>query len=393
MPQPFHASARPTLGVEWEIALVDPQTRDLVPRAGEVIEKVAAAHPEIHLEREFLANTVELVTPVCRNAGETTAYLDSCLRAIKEATDELGLKLWSSGSHPFSDFRTQPVSEKGHYKEIIERTQYWGNQMLIWGIHVHVGISDKDRVWPIINAMLTMYPHLLALTASSPGWDGIDTGYASNRTMLYQQLPTAGLPYQFRNWQEWESYMDDQDKSGVINHTGSMHFDIRPAGKWGTIEVRVSDATSNLRELSAVVALTHLLVIYFDRMIDRGEALPSLQDWHVAENKWRAARYGMEALIITSRDTDERLVTEDLEDWLEKLAPLAKEFDCEGELGLVREIMERGAGYQRQRAIFQQTGSWEAAVDATCAEMNTLRPLAGGEVASGQGHKEDADER
>lgn len=144
--------------------------------------------------------------------------------------------------------------------------------MLIWGIHVHVGVSDKDRVWPIINAMLTMYPHLLALSASSPGWDGIDTGYASNRTMLYQQLPPRACTYQFDNWQQWESYMRDQDISGVINHTGSMHFDIRPARQVGTIEVRVSDATSNLRELSAIVALTHLLVVALRPHDRRGRA-------------------------------------------------------------------------------------------------------------------------
>lgn len=374
MTQPFNASANPTVGVEWEIALIDPQTRDLVPRAGEVLSEVATTHPYLHFEREFLANTIELVTPVCHNAGEATAYLETCIDALRPVVEEKGLRLWASGSHPFSDFRTQPVSEKGHYKEIIERTQYWGNQMLIWGIHVHVGVSDKDRVWPIINAMLTMYPHLLALSASSPGWDGIDTGYASNRTMLYQQLPTAGLPYQFDNWQQWESYMRDQDISGVINHTGSMHFDIRPAGKWGTIEVRVSDATSNLRELSAIVALTHLLVVYFDRMIDAGEPLPTLQDWHVAENKWRAARYGLDAIVITSRATDECLVTEDLKDWLDKLAPLAAEFGCEKELARVNEIIARGAGYQRQRSIYRETGSWEDAVDATCQEMDELLP-------------------
>lgn len=367
--QEFHASQKPTLGVEWEIALIDPKTRDLVSKAGDVVALVNADHPEIHLEREFLANTVELVTPVCHTVPEAVAHLETALDAVKAAADSLGLKLWGSGSHPFSDFRTQPTSSKGTYREIIARTQYWGNQMLIWGIHTHVGISDKDRVWPIINALLTKFPHLLALTASSPGWEGTDTGYASNRTMLYQQLPTAGLPYQFKSWSEWEDYMRDQDISGVINHTGSMHFDIRPAGKWGTIEVRVCDSTSNLKELAAVVALTHCLVVHYDRMIDRGEPLPSLQEWHVAENKWRAARYGMDAIVITSRDTDERLVTDDLKDLVKELSPLAAELGCLNELHYVLEIISKGAGYQRQRKLFQTTGSWIPAVDATIAEM------------------------
>lgn len=371
----FKRSPRPTLGVEWEIALVDPETRDLAPRAAEILEIVAKNHPEVHLEREFLQNTVELVTGVCDTVPEAVSELSHDLDALKEAANSLGLRLWTSGSHPFSDFRENPVSEKGSYDEIIARTQYWGNQMLIWGIHVHVGISHEDRVWPIINALLTNYPHLLALSASSPAWDGLDTGYASNRTMLYQQLPTAGLPYQFQSWDEWCSYMADQDKSGVINHTGSMHFDIRPASKWGTIEVRVADSTSNLRELSAIVALTHCLVVHYDRMIDAGEELPSLQQWHVSENKWRAARYGLDAEIIISRDTDEAMVQDELRRLVAQLMPLANELGCARELELVLEILERGGGYERQRRAFKETGSWKAAVDLACDELNDLKAL------------------
>lgn len=373
-PIEFHASPEHTLGVEWEIALIDPGTRDLAPRAEEVITRVNQEYPEVHLEREFLQNTVELVTGVCRDVPEAIAELDHDLQAIKAVAADLGLRLWSSGSHPFSDFRENPVSEKGSYTEIIERCRYWGNQMLIWGIHVHVGISHRDRVWPIINAVMTKFPHLLALTASSPGWDGLDTGYASNRTMLYQQLPTAGMPYNFQTWSQWESYMHDQSISGVINHTGSMHFDVRPAPKWGTVEVRISDATSNLRELAAVVAFTHCLVVHFDRMIDDGKELPQLQPWHVAENRWRAARYGLEAIVITSPATDERLISDELVDMTDELMPLARELGCAEELAIVPEIVETGAGYARQRELFERRGSWVPAVDLAIEEMDRLRP-------------------
>lgn len=371
----FARSPQPTLGVEWEVALVDPSTRDLVPRASEIVDAVAQSAPEIHLEKEFLQNTVELVTGICHSVPEAIAELHTGIRAVQAAAEERGMRVWASGGHPFSDFRKNPVSEKQTYSEIINRTQYWGQQMLLWGTHVHVGISHEDRVWPIINALMTKYPHLLAISTCSPGWDGIDTGYASNRTMLYQQLPTAGMPYQFENWQQWQDYMRDQSISGVINHTGSMHFDIRPASKWGTIEVRVSDAASNLRELSAVVALTHCLVVHYDRMIDAGEQLPTLQPWHVAENKWRAARYGMDALVITSRETDERWVEDELTDMVEQLTPLACELGCARELELVLEIIERGAGYERQRTQFETSGDWKSVVDMTCDELDTLTPL------------------
>ena len=370
----FARSAGPTLGVEWEICLVDPETRDLVPRAAEVIDEVQARHPDIHLEREFLQNTIELVTPICANTSEAIQALNKDLTAIKEVADEKGLKLWASGGHPFSDFRTNPLSPKNTYEEIVNRTQYWGQHMLLWGIHCHVGISHEDKVWPIINAVMTKYPHLLAISASSPGWDGIDTSYASNRTMLYQQLPTAGMPYQFQSWDEWVSFMRDQQTSGVINHTGSMHFDVRPAAKWGTIEVRISDATSNLRELAAVVALTHCLIVHYDRMLERGAELPTLQQWHVAENKWRGARYGMDALVITNRDTDEAWVKDELQLLIDELKPVAADLGCVDELNLVREIIQRGAGYERQRAIYARTGDWKDVVDATCAEMWELTP-------------------
>lgn len=371
----FNRSPAPTIGVEWEVGLVDPETRDLVPKAVELIDLVAPRHPELHFEREFLQNTVELVTGVHTSVPDAVHELERGVEALRAGAEELGVKLWASGSHPFSDWREQPVSPKMTYAEIINRTKYWGSQMLIWGVHVHVGISHEERVWPIINALMTKYPHMLALSACSPAWEGVDTGYASNRTMLYQQLPTAGLPYQFGSWREWEQFQYDQATSGVTSHTGSMHFDIRPAAKWGTIEVRVADATSNLRELSAVVALTHCLVVHYDRMIDRGEELPTLQPWHVAENKWRAARYGMEALVVTSRDTEERWVTQELSELVDTLSPLAEELGCLAELTLIDEIVERGAGYTRQRRVHTLTGDWKQVVDATCAEMVEMRPL------------------
>ena len=368
----FARSPEPTLGVEWEICVVDKETRALVPRAPEIIDAISATNPNVHLEREFLQNTVELVTPVCKNTKEAVDKLAESLAVVRAEADARDLDLWASGGHPFSDFREQALSPKISYKEMINRTQYWGQQMLLWGIHCHVGISHEDRVWPIINAVMTHYPHLLAISASSPGWDGLDTGYASNRTMLYQQLPTAGMPYQFQSWAEWVQFMDDQRTSGVINHTGSMHFDVRPAAKWGTIEVRISDATSNLRELAAVVALTHCLVVYYDQLLDAGEALPTLQPWHVAENKWRGARYGLDALVITSRDTDERWLRDELVTLVDTLQPVAAQLGCTRELNLVLEIMQRGAGYQRQRRIYEMTGSWHDVVAATCAEMQEM---------------------
>ncbi|MGV0348020.1 glutamate--cysteine ligase [Corynebacterium sp. 23_3061] len=353
----FNASPAPTLGVEWELALVDPTTLDLTPRAGELLQVMSTMDPNHRVVREFLSNTIEFVTAVCETVADVENDLRESLDLALRAADDIGVELLSVGTHPFAHWGDQELSDKTNYQQIIERTQWWGRQMLIWGIHVHVGVRSKDRVWPIINAMLTLYPHILAMSASSPAWEGMDTGYASNRTLLYQQLPTAGLPYPTKTWDEWEEFTRDQLRSGVIDKPDAMHLDIRPAGKWGTIEVRFADTTTNMRDLSAIVAFVHCAVVYFDRAYDRGEDLPSLQQWHIVENKWRAARYGLDAIVIVDRDTNEKDVRDDIREWVKRLRPIADDLSCRRELEDVLTIVKEGAAYERLRRIARAAGA------------------------------------
>lgn len=348
--------SQPTVGIEWEVALLDPETRDLTPRAEELLARMDQKYPGHRVTREFLANTVEMVTGVHQSIPEAVGDLREQLQQLLDCADELGMQLFSAGTHPFANWGDQQLSQKPSYREIIERTQYWGRQMIIWGIHVHVGVGSKEKVWPIINAVMTHYPHVLALSASSPAWEGLDTGYASNRTLLYQQLPTAGTPYQFESWEEWEDFCSDTDKSGVVNHTGSWHFDVRPSA-YGTVEVRFADATMTVWELAAICAYTHCLVVYFERKFDAGAQLPTLQLWHIAENKWRAARYGLDAEIIVDRDTTERWVKDELRDWVRTLMPIAEELGCAAELADVERIIERGGDYELQRQAARQAGA------------------------------------
>jgi glutamate---cysteine ligase / carboxylate-amine ligase len=243
--------------------------------------------------------------------------------------------------------------------------------MLIWGVHVHIGISSAHKVMAIISSLLNHYPHLLALSASSPFWGGQDTGYASNRAMMFQQLPTAGLPFQFRTWSQWEGFVHDQKKTGIIDHMDEIRWDIRPSPHLGTVEVRVFDGVSNLRELSALVALTHCLVVDLDRRLDAGESLPTMPPWHVQENKWRAARYGLDAVVILDADSNERLVTDDLDDLLTRLHPVARSLGCTEELAGVCDIYRLGASYQRQRKVADENdGDLRAVVDALVSELD-----------------------
>jgi carboxylate-amine ligase len=189
--------------------------------------------------------------------------------------------------------------------------------------------------------------------------------------MMFQQLPTAGLPFQFRSWREFERFVHDQKKTGIIDHLNEIRWDIRPSPHLGTVEVRIFDGVSNLRELSALVALTHCLIVDLDRRLDAGEQLPVMPPWHVQENKWRAARYGLEAIIILDADSNERLVTEDLDDLLTRLAPVAESLHCSGELAAVADIPRRGASYQRQRRVAESHGGdLGAVVNALVDELD-----------------------
>ncbi|BCQ10798.1 putative glutamate--cysteine ligase 2 [Mycobacterium heckeshornense] len=364
----FAGSPRPTVGVEWEFALVDAQTRDLSNEASAVIAEIGE-NPRVH--KELLRNTVEIVSGICDCTAQAMEDLRDTLHTARKIVRDRGMELFCAGTHPFARWSAQKLTDAPRYAELIKRTQWWGRQMLIWGVHVHVGISSAHKVMPIMTAMLQCYPHLLALSASSPWWGGEDTGYASNRAMMFQQLPTAGLPFHFQRWAEFEGFVYDQKKTGIIDHMDEIRWDIRPSPHKGTLEVRVCDGVPNVRELAALVALTHCLVVDLDRRLEAGETLPNMPPWHVQENKWRAARYGLDAVIILDADSNERLVTDDLIDVLNRLEPVAKSLHCADELASVADIPRLGASYQRQRRVAEEhDGDLRAVVDALIAELD-----------------------
>ena len=367
----FHSSAEPTLGVEWELAIVDRKTRDLRNEAAHLFARAKPRLPNPErLHKELLKNTVEVVTGICHTVPEAMSELRRALEVIVPAGDDLGLDLFGAGTHPFAEWTAQELSEGYRYEELINRTQWWGRQMLIWGVHVHVGMPDRSRVLPVLSALLRYYPHLQALSASSPIWAGMDTGYASNRALMFQQLPTAGLPFQFAEWSEFESYAADLVTTGVIDELSEIRWDLRPAPKLGTLENRVCDGVSTVEDLAALAALMHCLVVDLDSRLAGGEELPTMPPWHVQENKWRAARYGLDAIVILDDRSTERLVTDDLADEVARLEPVAARLGCSAELASVLEIPVRGASYQRQREVARATdGDLVAVVDSVVREL------------------------
>ncbi len=354
----FTESPPSTIGVEWELPLVDLSTGDLTPRAPAVI---AAVHERIgdreRVTEELLTNTVEVVSSVHSRVGDATNELSGIIGEVIDAAEPLDAQVMCSGTHPFAVWDQQEITpDSEHYTTLIDRTRWWGRQMLIWGVHVHVGIDDRDKALPILGAMLAYVPHLQAFTASSPFWAGIDTGYASNRALMFQQLPTGGLPPALGAWANFEEVVSDLTHTGVIDSVKDLRWDIRPSPKWGTLENRVSDGISTLHEVGAVTALVQCLVTTMSDRLDAGETLPTMQPWFIRENKWRAARYGMEAEIITNAAGDERLVTDEVHDLVQRLDPVAERLGCQQELHHLDTMIANGASYQRQLRVAQEHG-------------------------------------
>ena len=283
----FAHSERSTLGIEWEIALVEQSSGDLVNVAGDVLQSLRGADGEAHprITEELLLNTVELVTAVHTRVSDAVDDLQGQLAEVRAITDPLDVELMCAGTHPFAQWFDQQITDKERYHKLIDRTQWWGRNMMIWGINVHVGVESRDKVLPLLNGLLNYYPHLQALSASSPFWAGEKTGYASNRALMFQQLPTAGLPYQFDEWSQFESYVDDMKVTGIVDDLTEVRWDIRPSPQWGTLEMRACDGLSSPEEIGAVAAFIQCLVEHMSDRLDAGETLPTLQPWYVRENK------------------------------------------------------------------------------------------------------------
>lgn len=358
---PFARSEQSTLGLEWELALVDASDATLQPVADRVLAQVADAaelhlgqeHP--HVKPELLLNTVELVTDVCRTVAEGVGQLRESARTVQAVTDPMGVDLYCQGSHPFAEPTEEAVTPADRYGKMIDRTQWWGRQMLIYGVHVHVGLDDVRKAMPVLDGLVNYVPHFLALSASSPFWAGVDTGYQSQRTLMFQQLPTAGLPFQFPDWAGFEGCVADLMKTGVIDDVTECRWDIRAVPRLGTVEMRVCDGLATLEEIGAIAALTQCLVQDFSDTLEAGGSIPTMPPWHVQENKWRAARYGLEAIIILDANGEEQLVSDHLRAELERLAPVAERLGCSAELDGIHAMLESGGAAARQRQVAAQT--------------------------------------
>ena len=369
----FAPSEQSSVGIEWELALVDLASGELTPAAPQVLDACRGGEDE-PVRKEYLQDMIELVSGVHRTVGEAVADIGATLAGVQRAIAPLGIGLIGSGTHPFSRASDQPRFEGPRYDVVAERNRWWGRQMAICGTHVHVGVDHRDKALPITNGLARFYPYLLAISCSSPYWESEDTGYASQRTMLFQQLSTNGLPYPMTRWAEFEEYADDLLACGMISVPGEIRWDVRPSPKFGTVENRTGDSVPTLAELGCIAALTQCFAEHVSRSYAHDQTYESLPPWLVRENKWRAARYGMDAAVITpNRARREVPLREGLGQWLERLSAVARDLGCEAELRFAAELAERGASYERQR----DAGGPDAALRLLLDETGRPSPFAG----------------
>jgi len=373
---PFTSSPRSSLGVEWELELVDRETRQLTSGASQILEAMSpgAEHPKA--KYELLESTIEVITGVCGTVAEATADLAATVAEVSGQAERRGLGLMCSGTHPITDWQTQQISPNPRYAKLVEDMQWLARRLQIFGVHVHVGVRSPEKAIAIVNALTAYVPHFLALSASSPYWVGADTGLASSRSKVFEGLPTAGLPYQLSGWPQFEEYMETLISTGTIGSIKEVWWDIRPHPTYGTVELRICDGLPTLREVGMVAALSQCLVDSLDREIDKGYTLPTPKGWVVKENKWRAARYGLDAHIIQG-EADTQPLRVAIEELVHDLMPTSERLGCAEELGHVREVLDAGASYQRQRAVAAASGGdLTAVVDSLLEEFAKGRPSA-----------------
>lgn len=352
----FHANDYPTLGVELELGLIDSKTMELASAVDRVLDTL----PEDMRERykpELMQCCLEINTGICHTVSEAGEDLAGRIRSIETVLDKLDLRLWWGATHPFSLWKDQKVTPNQRYLDLLELLQEMARRLVTQGLHVHVGVESGDKAVMICDRILQYIPLLLALSSSSPYWEGRDTGLSSHRTKIMEGLPTAGIPTLMRNWSEYVWIVNHMVDTGFINTIREIWWDVRPHHNFGTVEVRICDMPGNLEDVLALTAMTQCLIVQLSRQIDEGAYQHDCHPMMVRQNKWRAARFGTAARLVNSFTFDVETVPQMTRRLVEILSPLAKRLQCLEQLEHCNTIANRPSWADRQRSLWQETGS------------------------------------
>lgn len=351
----FTPNAAPTIGVELELGIADAQSGQLVSGFDQLCEQIPD-EPLSGAKPELMQCCIEVITGVCKHVPQARADLTSKLATVQQAADASGYCLWWGATHPFGLWQDQQVTENQRYLDLVQSLQELARRMITFGLHVHVGVDTGDKAVMICDRIMQHLPTLLALSVSSPYWQGRDTGLQSHRSKLMEGLPTAGLPTLMRNWSEYTWLVNHMVETGFINTIREIWWDVRPHHNFGTVEVRVCDMPGNLDHVCGLTALIQCLVKKLSDEIDEGTYQFDCHPMMVRQNQWRAARFGPSARLVHTQDYSVRTVQEIVFELVDQLRDIAVDLGCEPELLYVNEIAAGDSWSVRQRQIMEQSG-------------------------------------
>jgi carboxylate-amine ligase len=365
----FANSTAGTIGVEVELQVLDHQTGDLAPGAQRILDTCLEEKID-GVTGEFLLSMLEVRTGICSNVAEVRNTLVPLIHRVRTLASAVGFDIGFGGTHPFGRPAMSAVSPGERYQRIQERQAFMAYQEAVYGLHIHIGVPSGDAAIGAVNLLVPYLPHLVALSANSPFWQGLDTGFASARARMFRPTGNSGLPPHFENWQGLCDYCEVLHGAGLIEATKDIYWDIRPRPGLGTIEFRVCDVPGRFSELLGIVALVRAMVLDALQAIESNPKLVQGDNklfWLAGENSWLASRYGLLAQVVREPGMEPTTISDDVARLIERLDPLAVASGDGPFLRALTDLTIAETGTARQRHTYRETGSWRAVVDS----MNT----------------------
>ncbi|UCF87438.1 MAG: YbdK family carboxylate-amine ligase [Nitrospiraceae bacterium] len=347
----FNSSSAPTIGVEVEIQILNAETLRLTPLAPDILKMV---HPSFRekIKPEFIQSMIEVNTKICSSVKEVEKDLKNTFSHLREITEGLGATLYFTSLHPFSIGSQQEVSDHPRYRRIMNELQLIGRRFITQGLHVHIGVDDREKVIKINNIMRIYLPILLALSTSSPFYESLDTGLMSYRAKLFESLPLAGMPDSLDGWESFTTLTDLLKKNGIIESVKDIWWDVRPHPDFGTVEIRMCDLPYSFRDILAITAFIQALVLTISEQYETPN--PHIQV--LRSNKWQAARHGLDGFYVDPIFGKKHSMQEAVRNIYRFVKPVAESLRSIEYLDEVPEILKRGSGSHLQRKIYSANG-------------------------------------
>ncbi len=351
-----------TLGIEEEFQIVDPQTGELRSHVSEILDEGMMLLGE-QIKPEMIQSMVEVGTGVCRNIQEARTDITRLRSVISALARKNNLAIVAASTHPFSHWQDQKSFDDKRYELIIGEMQMVARSLLIFGLHIHVGVAEPERAIQIMNAARYFLPHVLALSTSSPFWLGVNTGLRSYRSKVFEQFPRSGVPDHFDSHSSFQRYIELLVKTNCIENGKKIWWDVRPHPFFPTLEFRVCDIPTSVDDTIALAALFQAIVATLDRLIDRNLGFRLYRRMLIQENKWRAVRYGLEGKLIDFGKQQEVPVRDLIYELLEFVDDVLDDLGSRKEVEHVHTILARGTSADQQLKVFQETGDLHAVVN------------------------------